>query len=128
MNRRDFLKLSASLGIAVMLPAGLLDYEKAVEHRKFTDFDSTREYGRMILFYGGKVPSEFIDKSKEMLMADARECLPAGTVFELRRKVPTHYGMDHGFAWYYSPKLKATPIRTGFDSEIGCFLEGRFTA
>ena len=68
------------------------------------DFDgASGGYGREFYLDGEKIPQEFLDWIEAMLIADAREILPVGTPFEIRRKTPGGYGRPQCMAWYYSP-------------------------
>lgn len=141
MNRRDFLKLTSSLGVAVTLPldfgtgrAAPLDDGLRLSEQQPVDvgdvgaFQHDREYGRVLPIYAiTGLPQAVIDATIVVLIEDAKACLPPGIMFEIRRKHPDCYGREHGMAWFYSPKLretKAPPL--GFVNEIGCFNHGRF--
>lgn len=137
MNTRDFLNITAALGISVALPAGLGDAGAVPLTDAPLDaqppgvpgpFMVDHEYGREIPFYGvTELPQSVIDDSIALLAEDAKASLPPGTPFQIRRKLPENYGLSHGLAWYYAPYLRTSkPEKLGFIAAGGYYNHGRF--
>ena len=100
---------------------------------------SLEEDGEAVEFGSVQVsPDKWIDLDFDeadviaALHAAARERLPPGTRYELRKKTPSNYGRTKGIAWYRHVLMDREPtwdaVPPTFINEGGYYLMGRFVA
>lgn len=150
MDRRGFLRALAAAGgvavagkylalsddaLAAVSPAELEETQPIVveigryESTRFVEtFDPQREYGMAVPYLGNVSDADYAF-IRRVLLDSARETLPPGAPYELRRAVPDNYGRSHRFAWYYNPYIKHDPSfracslsEAQFDPERGYYL------
>ena len=117
MNKRAFLKIAATLGVAVVFPV-------VAQEKKFK-FNPSAEYGFAVEIVGPG-SSVFQEHTYSFLKSDARRWLPQGQVCEIRRRL-TDFGCSDSVAWYYNKYLKHATSTPGLDVLGGYYLVERFT-
>jgi hypothetical protein len=114
MNRRAFFKflaatvaVSAVPAIAKVIPPvaeiGRYDSFRFIETSSISDFLAGKEFGMSVMLPGGW--KQYGEWTKDFLIENAREHLPAGTVVEIRVGVPTDFGREQGAAWYTNQRI-----------------------
>lgn len=126
MDRRQFLAAIGATWIAVQTPPAFGQVRNAVRRYAVVD----RQLGRALIF-STDTWQEYGDWLIDTLIEDARETLPPGTPFEIRRSMSTDYGRTGHLGWIASPGMKHDsfvrhPVDSlAFHPENGCWEVAR---